>query len=167
MGGNGSGGHNKKSIWQHIKDGTYRKDRHGPRPQPGAPSDTENAAFLLPKDISPPEWLSEEAQSNFRLYAPDLIEMGTLTSLNLRLFEGLCSVLAHMKEITIILNKEGYVLDGKPHPLLRVYNQFSAQSLGLMKDFGMTPLSRSKLQEGKQPDFANDPMAKFLHRNLN
>ncbi|MCK9569531.1 P27 family phage terminase small subunit [Candidatus Pacearchaeota archaeon] len=30
MGGKGSGGYNRKSIEQHIRDGTYRVDRHGP-----------------------------------------------------------------------------------------------------------------------------------------
>ncbi len=34
MGGPGSGGHNRKGIMHHVAAGSWRKDRHGPRPAP-------------------------------------------------------------------------------------------------------------------------------------
>ena len=33
----GSGGHNRKSVEQHVRDGTYRRDRHAVFTTPAAP----------------------------------------------------------------------------------------------------------------------------------
>ena len=166
MGGNGSGGHNKKSILQHIKDGTYRKDRHGPRPQPGTSSNSEDAAASLPTDIKPPDWLSEEAKRYWRDWAPECIAMGTLDALSFTLFEGLCSISANIQEMNRRIDKEGLVVDGKPHPLLRPLYQSNEQLLELLRDFGLTPQSRARMGlADKKAPLSNDPMAKYLRRS--
>ncbi len=165
MGGTGSGGKNKKTVFQHIQDGTYRKDRHGPRPR--LDESTADDAAVLSKDMQPSEWMSETAKQYFTELAPDLIELGTLTALNLRVFEGLCTTLAHIQEITIMLDKEGTVINGKPHPMLRLHSQLVGSSLELFKYFGMTPLARMKLGFDNKNTPSADPMeALFTSRKL-
>ena len=138
MGGRGSGGHNRKPIFRHVLDGTYRKDRHGPIPSMRYIQDLEAS-------IKPSRWLSPAAKRYFRELAPDLIRLGTLDKINLRLFEALCVTLAQKDNLKQILDTEGEVVNGKLHPLSRVYTQYVDQALRLSRDFGMTPASRSKL----------------------
>jgi len=137
MGGLGSGRH-RKPIFQHIIEGTYRRDRHGPIPS------LEEIEKLV-TSIKPSRWLPPAAKCYFRELAPHLIRLGALDRLNLSLFEGLCVTLAHIDEARGILNTEGEVVNGKLHPLSRVYTQYVDQALQLFRIFGMTPASRSKL----------------------
>jgi len=142
MGGRGSGGHNRKSIYQHIIEGTYRKDRHGPRP--------DVSQLEMPADIKPSRWLPPEAKNYFRELAPQLWKLGTLDRLSLGLFEALCVTLATRDALRQILDCEGEVVNGKPHLLSRTYDQHVAQALRLFRDFGMTPAARQMLGLGKK-----------------
>ena len=151
MGGKGSGGHNRKSAERHLREGTYRKDRHGRLPSPGMQS-TWKITESLSKEMEPSVWLSHTAKRYFRELVPDLIKLGTLDTLSLRLFEGLCVALSHVEEMNFMLTREGVVLNGKPHPLYRYYNKDFEMSLKLFKVFGMTPMARFDLGLGNKKE---------------
>lgn len=144
MGGRGSGGHNRKSIWEHMIDGTYRESRHGPK--------LEANQLEMPPDIKPSHWLSTEAKAYFKELAPQLWKMGILDRLSLRLFEALCLTLAERDTLKQILDTEGEVVNGKVHILSRTYNQWIKQTLRLFRIFGMTPAARQKLGIGRIAD---------------
>lgn len=144
MGGRGSGGHNRKSVWEHTIDGTYRESRHGPKP--------EANQLEMPPDIKPSDWLSTEAKAYFKELAPQLWKLGTLDRLGLRLFEALCLTLAERDTLKQILDAEGEVVNGKVHLLNRIYNQCINEILKLFRIFGMTPAARQRLGIGKIAD---------------
>jgi len=52
MGGKGSGGHNKKTIEEHLRDGTYRHDRHGPVPERLEAKDTGKEKPIIRRNVS-------------------------------------------------------------------------------------------------------------------
>jgi P27 family predicted phage terminase small subunit len=141
MGGRGSGGHNRKSKWQHQLEGTYRRDRHGSLP---GPNQSEMSA-----DIKPPRWFSPEAKAYFEELAPQLWALGTLDKLDLCLFEGLCVTLANMDALKRIIDSEGEIIKGKRHPLSVTLNRYIEEALRFFRDFGMTPMARRKLGIGK------------------
>jgi P27 family predicted phage terminase small subunit len=141
MGGIGSGGHNRKSVWQHIFEGTYKPSRHGPRP--------DFNELEMPMDIKPPRWFPDEAKAYFEQLAPQLWKLGTLDMLSLRLFEILCFTLARQDTLERILASEGEVVKDKLHPLTRIYYQYSDEALRLFRIFGMTPMARHELGLGK------------------
>ena len=162
MGGKGSGGHNRKSIEQHIAEGTYRRDRHGESYQ------GHSAAKLADDPVSnlgikPSSWLPERAKELFNDLAPQLIKLGTLDFLSLRLFEALCVTWSQIRDIDKIIEKEGTVIEDakgrrKPHLLLSEQKRCEKLFMDLCKDFGMTPAARIKmgLPELKNKDIFGD-----------
>jgi len=155
MGGPGSGGHNRKPDWERALDGT--RARRKPTAIPLVP---------LPAGISPARYLSSKAKQYFRELAPQLIEMGTLDEINLRIFEALCSALARVEDMGKILDAEGEVTPGgKVHPLWRAYIQEQAAALTLAKEFGMTPASRARLGIAPKPKEV-DPMEALFNECL-
>jgi len=137
MGGRGSGGHNRKSVWQHIFEGTYKQSRHGAIPDF---NDLE-----MPTDIKPPRWFSPEAKVYFEELGPELWKLGMLDSLSLGPFILLCNTLGRHDELKRIMDSEGEVVKGKRHPLTRAYNWYINEALRLFRDFGMTPMARRNL----------------------
>ena len=137
MGGIGSGGHNRKSVWQHLFEGTYQRSRHGPKP--------DFNQLEMPANIKPLRWFSDEAKAYFKELAPQLWKLGMLDTLSLLLFEVLCFTLARQDTLREIIASEGEVVKGKPHPLARIYYQYSDEALRLFRIFGMAPMARHKL----------------------
>lgn len=128
MGGPGSGGHNRRSVEEHLRNGTYRPSRHG------------RISFFtvdaMKTDLSPDAWLPREAKRLFDELSPELIASGRLTSVNLRLFEALCVVWAHLVSLDEQFEK---------HPQMAAYNAYMKQFLKLVRYFGLTPRARGKL----------------------
>jgi phage terminase small subunit len=141
MGGKGSGGHNRKPIWQHLLEGTYRQDRHGAIP--------DFNDLKMPTDIKPPRWFSPGAKAYFEELGPQLWKLGMLDRLSLGPFILLCNSLARYDELNRIMDSEGEAINNKLHPLSRAYNWYLNQSLRLFRVFGMTPAARHKLGLGR------------------
>ncbi len=135
MGGQGSGGHNRKPDWERALDGTSpRRKKLDVRGSPLSPN------------IKPPRWFSAQAKHYFSELAPQLTELGTLDVLTLKLFEMLCVSLADADEMRAILHSEGEVTSaGKLHPLSRPYHKTTMFALKLASEFGMTPRGRQRL----------------------
>jgi P27 family predicted phage terminase small subunit len=138
MGGKHSGGHNRKSIFQHIQDGTYRRDRHGPLPA--------SKTGISCDQVKAPDWLSPLAKELFNEIAPDLIEAGRLDNLSLMPFAGLCQSYARAEQMAQQISEQGSLIKvngkPKPHPLIQDSFKWQAMALDLLKEFGMTPASR-------------------------
>jgi len=56
------------------------------------------------------------------------------------------------------------VVNGKPHPLYKVWQQYSKQALEWLRDFGMTP--RSRLASAPDHVDDDDPMDKLLNTKV-
>lgn len=137
MGGPGSGGYNRKPDWERALDGGRPRPRRKKLEVQGSP---------LSPDIKPPKWFSAHAKNYFNELAPQLIELGTLDALSLRLFEVLCASLAQADDMRAILDVEGEVTPkGKLHPLSRPCHKTSMFALKLASEFGMTPRGRQRL----------------------
>ena len=73
-----SGGHNAKAATEHVKDGTYRKDRHGSRMElhvdpaklecPFEPGSEESKAWDRIVDTLPPEHITHLDFDKLRVY---------------------------------------------------------------------------------------------------
>lgn len=132
-----SGGHNKRSVFWHIQNGTYRPSRHGPRPT--------SSSGVKYDQVKPPEWLSEGAAKLFNEYAPDLITAGRLDNLSLVPFAMLCTCLARAEDMTAQIERQGPLIKIKnrlkPHPLIAESDKWQNLAFQLLRDFGMTPTS--------------------------
>jgi phage terminase small subunit len=130
MGGNGSGGNNRKPVEQHKLEGTYRKDRHGSKPL-----FYQTATGV----ISPSKGLSPKAKEHFESLAPLLIERGYLNDLSLKLFERLCETWAEIQEYKALFKKEGmyqrYTEVSVIHPLWRSYRWTNEFYLKMAREF--------------------------------
>ena len=119
--------------------GTYRPDRDG--------------GTTLAGSTTPPNWLSQAAKTEWRRVAKRLAEAGLLTWGDRALLAAYCQAYARWKQaeqelegkpLTFETDK-GYV--GK-NPLLTVANEARDAMIRAAKEFGMTPVARSRLNVG-------------------
>jgi len=107
MGGRGSGGHNKKTAEQHLREGTFRKDRHEKRPKAKRKvkvvskravskrpvikkqEPVQQQAAMTP--IKCPAWFDEYAKEEFERVCQVLYDKGMLADVNHATLEGYCS----------------------------------------------------------------------------
>lgn len=104
MGGRGSGGHNKKTAEQHLREGTFRKDRHevkvkrkavSKRPVSKKPVKQSKRVTvkqqLVMTPIKCPAWFDEYAEEEFERVCQVLFDKGMLADVNHATLEGYCS----------------------------------------------------------------------------
>lgn len=138
-----SGGHNRKSKSLRILEGSHRSGRRNgdqPRPRPTAPKC--------------PDWLAPEAKDEWARLAPELERLGFLTVLDRGALAAYCQSWAEFRQITEIIDREGMVIPGhrgidRKHPLLPALHQAMEGVRGWSQEFGMTPLSRSRMSVGE------------------
>ncbi len=68
----------------------------------------------------PPETLSFEAKSIWLEAAPELFKRGGLVGGNLMIFENFCIVSGHARDMNAMLEVDGRIVGGKPHPAYRM-----------------------------------------------
>jgi P27 family predicted phage terminase small subunit len=103
-------------------------------------------------DLGPatmPEFLAPEAVKFWKTYAPGLEKRKLLDELSAPLFAGLAEQVAHVREMEAILRRDGLLITGRggrqvPHPAFAELLASQKICLALMKEFQMTPLSRSR-----------------------
>ena len=141
----------------HLKalEGTLRGDSAGinaPKPRPVA--DT------------PPAWLDAEALELWHTIGPRLEKLGLLTELDGAAFAVLCSQYGIMRQAAAEISTAGATTTDsrgtpKKNPATSVYNQ-AAQLWRLMAaDFGLTPLSRGRLDVHQVTDEEAREMAEM------
>ncbi len=145
-----------KQVPTEIKKqrGTLRKDRLNPN-EP-----------VLPSVLPPiPSWLSEDGQKAFSELSTLLHDMSVLTQADAIALTLLCDAYSEYKKAKEIVNKLGATIDiisregnSKPtiRPEVQIANQSFVRIFQLLKEFGLTPSSRAKVnameQVGTTPD---------------
>ena len=145
-----------KQVPTEIKKqrGTLRKDRMNPN-EP-----------VLPSIIPPiPSWLSEDGQKAFSELSTLLHDMSVLTQADELALTLLCDAYSEYKSAKEIVNSLGATVEimsregnSKPtiRPEVQIANQAFVRVFQLLKEFGLTPSSRAKVnameQVGTTPD---------------
>ena len=115
-----------------------------------------------------PKHLSDEARREWRRMAPHLHRLGLLTKVDMPALEGYCAAYARWVEAErkidetggeIIETKNGNMIQ---NPWLAVANRAMKEMQDWLREFGMTPSSRSKVRVDKQD--GEDEFTKFLMR---
>jgi P27 family predicted phage terminase small subunit len=120
MGGKGSGGHNRKTIEQHLKNGTYRASRHGPIPKRltakqqhkhtkiKTKKDTVLVSAKIYTPIPAPAYFDEYARKEWERVCKVLYDLGTLQDVNHATLEGYCSAYSTAVKSTKKINDDGF-----------------------------------------------------------
>ena len=137
---------------------------------PGKRPLRNNLRIKLLKRIQTPRWLPKYGKQFWRIHTPLLKSYGLLTELDSVAFEMLCVNYAVFRETAEILQKEGLLtIDERKltrkHPAITIYINFSKLFLNLLRDFGMTPSSRSRLDITVVED-EFDPMEDLLNKSF-
>lgn len=118
----------------HKLEGTFRGDRH---------SDDVKAPMMsrMPK---PPEGMKEAAAEWWRKKCIDLKEMGMLYRSDLEVLAQYCNLLA---DIDLARGKMDIAFSAEERlKWMKVHNEALKFALAMTKEFGFTPLSRTKIK---------------------
>lgn len=141
-------------------EGTDRPDRTNPRepkPQLGA---------------APPDHLQGEARDTFYMLAHEFNAAKILTVLDSPALTMLCEIYADYRELKDIVARDGYLVDHvatggftvkKLNPVAPQLNKVRDQLLTLLRDFGATPASRTKVHTVEGTDEV-DPLDEYMSR---
>ena len=153
-----------KQVPTEIKKqrGTLRKDRLNPN-EP-----------VLPSVLPPiPSWLSEDGQKAFSELSTLLHDMSVLTQADEIALTLLCDAYSEYKKAKEIVNKLGATIDiisregnSKPtiRPEVQIANQSFVRIFQLLKEFGLTPSSRAKVNAMEQVGITPDvKIENFFH----
>jgi P27 family predicted phage terminase small subunit len=134
-----------KRIPTEIKKqrGTLRRDRMNP------------SEPVLPSVIPPiPTWLSEDGQKAFAELSTLLYDMAVLTQADELALTLLCDAYSEYKKAKEVVNELGATVEvvsregnSKPtiRPEVQIANQSFVRVFQLLKEFGLTPSSRAKV----------------------
>ena len=112
-------------------------------------------------DAKPPKWIGKYGQELWQARAPELIELGILTRADLPMWSILCCTWNMFRKALEILNRDGLTTvdeRGLPrkNPIWTLYNSAAKDFSKLAQEFGMTPVSRQRL-DVRQPVQAHNP----------
>ena len=138
-----SGGWNRRSPEHHLLHGTWNVTRHGPRP----------VALPVPADRVdpvPPDWLHEDAQTEWKRLAPILGRNGALTDADADALAAYCESWVSWRQATQKIRQFGMVIKSKDDlpvisPYVRIAHHALADMRAFLVEFGMTPNSRARL----------------------
>jgi P27 family predicted phage terminase small subunit len=160
MGGKGSGGYNKKSIRDHLKQGTYRKDRHGELPQGltkvkekyqselSAKHPQEKVIFTDSVTVVPacPEYLDEYGKMEWVRVCQELQKKGLLENAFISAIEGYCEAYSRWRRASKKIEKDfTYVFVEEMKQKRRVLPEVTIvkdalnQMKAFLNDLGLTP----------------------------
>jgi P27 family predicted phage terminase small subunit len=143
--------------------GTVRKDR---MQKPTALDRLRNAPPA-------PAHLSERARVEWKALARVCIELGVLTSADLRALELLAEILATESELREIMKTDGLTIPGaggnsKAHPACKLLETTRNQAARMLSDFGLTPKGRVGVDMKPPPSLningANDIERRYFDR---
>lgn len=152
-----------KSTEEHIKDGTYRKDRHANR----------GVKLEALEEISVPEELTNHAKSKWLEIVPVLHKNGLVTAVDLpTLTDAFIAYGAAQECLSIVQDKFGSIAaywaqlnKFKEVDLIQKYNESMEIYKKTMEKYGVTPAARARIKvQPKQEDEA-DSFIKSLRGN--
>jgi P27 family predicted phage terminase small subunit len=140
--------------------GTYRPDRDG-----GADD------ALSDKKPNCPAWLSKEAKSEWRRIANDLHDAGLLKYVDRAALAAYCEAYGRWQQAEKLVQEKGLLVKTKngnviQSPAVGVANVAMRDMLKLLKEFGMTPVSRSRLP-AKAGEKKEETLAEQLFSAIN
>jgi P27 family predicted phage terminase small subunit len=126
----------------HKLEGTFRKDRH---------SDDVKAPMMGEMPTAPLN-MSDEAAEWWRKKCIDLQQMGMLYRSDLELLANYCNLLADIDDARKRINESATGDDRLKW--LKYHNEALKYALPMTKEFGFTPLARTKIKLNKteEPD---------------
>jgi P27 family predicted phage terminase small subunit len=132
--------------------GTYRPDKDGKGIQPGE---------ALKDAPPPPETLSEIACAAWDVLAAETVALGVLTTADLPMLSLLCETSATVSELEQTIRKEGFTVSTgaggqKAHPALKALETTRGAVTRLLKEFGLSPLSRKFVEKAPKHQDEDD-----------
>ncbi|MBU2548372.1 MAG: phage terminase small subunit P27 family [Proteobacteria bacterium] len=113
-----------------------------------------------------PSWMPKHGKEFWGKYARTLMDMGVLTEVDRATFEALCLSYALMREAAEQMVSEGPVVPHerggvKKNPAFTVYKENVEQFRKLAESFGLSPLSRQRLDVKEPQPETNSPWDKL------
>lgn len=122
-----------------------------------------------PDKIAPacPEWLSKEAKLEWDRLADKLVNLGTLSEMDMAAFAGYCQSYARWKEAEEFIEQHGTIVKTPSGYWQQVPQVSIAQTnlkimLKFCSEFGLTPSSRSRMIAGDVKEATVDEMEFLL-----
>lgn len=115
-----------------------------------------------------PSWLNDEAKAEWNRLVDKMVELGTLTEMDMAAFAGYCQSYARWKEAEEFIEKHGTIVKTPSGYWQQVPQVSIAQTnlkvmLKFCSEFGLTPSSRSRMIAGNiSQDAAVDEMEFLL-----
>jgi P27 family predicted phage terminase small subunit len=111
----------------------------------------EAAPRFRPSDGEPPEYLSEEAKTVWRVVAPQLLEHGLLTEMDEPLLTAYCEAVVTHRMATEEVRANGITVTGVrgglvKNPACTVADEAAKAVRSFAMEFGLTPASRPRLK---------------------
>ena len=132
--------------------GTYRADKDGKGVKPG-----EALKYAPP----PPESLSEIARAAWVELATETVALGVLTTADLPMLALLAETSATVSELENTIRAEGFTVSTgaggqKAHPALKALETTRGAVTRLLKEFGLSPLSRKFVEKAPKHQDEDD-----------
>lgn len=114
-----------------------------------------------------PEYIEKRACDYMNEILLVLKEMGLLESINTASLDMLAqsysmfitSTQTLIAEGLTIINKQGNIV---PHPAVKIAKDSQIQAINIMRELGLTPLSKKKLSTKEQSDDKESPFEQFI-----
>ncbi len=130
----------------------------------------EEQERFAPGEPRMPNGLSQGARREWRKLVPLLVQSRVLSEADGQALALLCEDLALASDARLAVQKEGLRVqngDGlKIHPLLTVIDKVSARVSAGLREFGLTPASRSRVMTTQGSDGGMEELAEILSRPM-
>lgn len=124
---------------------------------PGGKRLNDNEPMPERGDVKPPRWLSVPARREWRRVAGVLYDAGLLTVADHDALALYCEAMVTYRQAMARVRVDGEILESHTgsyyqHPALGVANRARAAMVPILREFGMTPASRSGLHVTQAPE---------------
>lgn len=128
----------------------------------------------VPDKIAPecPSWLNDEAKAEWKRLCDKMVNLGTLSEMDMAAFAGYCQSYARWKEAEEFIEKHGTIVKTPSGYWQQVPQVSIAQTnlkimLKFCSEFGLTPSSRSRMIAGDVAEAPKDEMEFLLMTGSN
>lgn len=134
---------------------------------PGKRALPEGEAKPEPKLPPPPRHLSRVAKAEWKRLGAQLERLGLITEVDLRAFEAYCMTYEQLRiaqEKVAELGMVAYTPQGYPmlHPWFTAQRKLHEDLMRMLREFGLTPASRSKVTPAAKSEDEIDPASAWM-----